>query len=541
MTDLEQPPVDLETLRLRQRQLELLRAKLALINDHGIEFYRPHEKQHAFHSAGEKERAFFAGNRTGKSEADAAETIAWFLGERVWYKHSFPIYGVRDGKKVIVAFHEGHEFHPLVRQGIPQHATKQLVITTDWKKVDEVWTSEQGSPPGKVWKFIPATLNVESRRNHEGIIDRIYNPATGAIIRFTTEQAFIKNPQSGESTDYDRIAIDEPIIEDMYKAHSRGLIDRDGQSDFTLTSLREAWIYDRFNPEEAADKKTYRFSVRATMDDNPYLTASAKDRYLDNLTPEEVECRRLGVPLELTGLVYKEFQREVHILKSLPLGWTDWWSPPLDWTIYAAIDVHEQTPQAVMFVAVPPKGVPIIYNEIWESCTADTLAENVKRHLAGRNVGFIKADPRAWNEDPVYRVSMASRFMANGLAVEKASKALTFGIQNMKGILQRRHKEPATGLETPEVYFSPVVKRTLREITHWHYDKENKPIDRDDHFMECMYRIFINAPLAWIKPFVSSRIPDFTLDMSTRVLDEYARDESRWSEALEASLHGFRN
>lgn len=517
---------------LKQRELQLLRAKLALVKDHGLDYYRPSEKQHAFHTADAKERGFFAGNRAGKSECDAAETVAWFVGERTWYKYKFPIYGVRDGKRVAVAFHDGHENHPFVRQGIPAHATKQLVITTDWKKVDEVWTSPLGDPPGKIWKFMPANLDVETRRNHEGIIDRIYNAATGAIIRFTNEQAFIKNPQSGESTDNDRIAVDEPISQEMWNSNSRGLIDRDGQGDFTLTSLRERWIYDRFHPDDTADLKTYRFSVRATMHDNPWLKADAKERYFDNLTADERECRELGIPLELSGLVYKEFQKEIHVLKTLPTGWTSWTEPPMDWTIYCAIDVHEQTPQAALFVAVPPKGVPIIYDEIWRPCVADVLAAEVKLRLAGRTIGFVKADPRAWNEDPVYKTSMAQCFFKNGLFVEQASKALTFGIQNMRGILSRRHKEPASGIEVPEVYFTPAVKRTLWEISRWHYTKENRPIDRDDHFMECMYRIFI-APLTYIDQTASHPIEDFDLDMSTRILRDFNSDMRAFDAAVD--------
>lgn len=510
-------------LMLLQRELELLRKKLNLIKAHGLDYYRPHEKQHEFHKSSAKRRGFFAGNRTGKSECDAAETVAWYVGERSWYKYSFPVYGIREGQRVVIEWHEGHENHPLVRQGIPRHATKQLIVTTDWKKVDEVWTSVLGDPPGKIWKFMPASVRVETRKNHEGIIDRIYNPATGAIIRFTNEQAFIKNPQSGESTEFDRLAFDEPVIEDMWKALSRGLIDRNGQGDFTLTSLRERWIYDYFHPEDIADARADRFAVRASMHDNPFLSTEAKQRYIDDLTEDERQCRIDGIPLELSGLVYKEYKRETHLLKELPLGWTSYTNPPPDWTIYCAIDVHEQTPQAAMFVAVPPKGVPVVYDEIWRSCNAFELADEVNLRLAGRTVGFVKADPRAWNEDPVYHVSMAQAFRSKGLFVEQASKALTFGINNMRQVLKQEHIEPASGKRTPQVYFAPSVKRTLWEISRWHYDKENCPVDKDDHFMECMYRIFINT-LVHIDQTASQPVEDFQLEMSSRVLRDFDTD-----------------
>ncbi len=512
---------------LKARELELLRAKIALIKSNGLAYYRPHEKQHLFHSSVEKRRGFFAGNRTGKSECDAAETVAWFLGERSWYKHVFPIYGVRDGKKTIIEMHEGHENHPLVRAGIPRHATKQLIVTTDWKKVDEVWTSVLGDPPGKIWKFIPKTWNgadlrVETRSN-QGIIDRIYNPDTGAIIRFTNEQAFIKNPQSAESVDLDRLAFDEPAKEDMYKALSRGLIDRGGTCDFTLTSLRERWIYDYFSPEDPADAKEGRFHVRATMHDNPYLKDEDKQRFIDDLTDDERMCRIEGLPLELSGLVYKEFRRETHVLKQLPTGWTAWNNPPPDHTIYVSIDVHTQTPQAAMFVAVGPTGRPIVYDEIWRKCNADELAQEVLLRITGRTVGFIKADPRAWEEDPVYHVSMAQRFFAAGLFAEKASKAKDFGITNMQSVLKRE-----------QVHFAPstALRRTLWEISRYCYDKENKPVDADDHFMECMYRIFILAPLSCNDPATNVSVPDFQLEMSSRVLRDFDRDMAAFEQAL---------
>lgn len=517
MTD--ELPVDQTELLLKQRELTLLRQKLELVQGNGLAFYRPHEKQHEYHISSAKRRAVFAGNRFGKSEASAAETVAWFIGERTWYKHAFPIYGMRDGKKVIVAFHDGHENHPLVRQGIPRHASKQLIITTDWKKVDLVWTSTFGEPPGKLWKFIPASIKLGTKRNHEGIIDQVFNEETGAIIRFTTEQAFIKNPQSSESTDYDRVGVDEPIVEEMWKATSRGLVDRDGVGDFTLTSLRERWIYDYFFPEDKSTARDDRFAVRATIYDNPHNTPEAIERFEADLTEDERECRLMGVPLELSGMVYKQFQREIHVLKELPRGWDTWANPPLDHTIYAAIDVHEQTPQAVMFVAVPPVGAPIIYHEIWRKCTADELAEEVKLHTAGRNVGFIKADPRAWIEDNVFRSSQAQRFFALGLYVEPASKAKTFGITNMQSVLKKRVPVP-NGKERPAVFFAPTVTRTLWEISRYSFDKENKPVDKDDHFMENMYRLFITT-LPYLDPVRSAPVPDFDIPMTRGVLRDF--------------------
>lgn len=517
-TDDALPLDEHSTLLLKQRELELLKARLALVKDHGLAFYRPHEKQHLYHSSPAKRRGLFAGNRFGKSEASAAETVAWFLGERTWYKYIFPIFGMREGKKVVISMHEGHENHPLVRQGIPRYATKQLIITTDWKKVDIVWTSPAGAEPGKLWKFIPRSAHINTKKNHEGVIDQVFNEDTGSIIRFTTEQAFLKNPQSVESTDNDRVGIDEPVVHELWVGVARGLIDRDGQADFTLTSLRERWIYDYFNPEESPTES--RDAVRATTYDNPYNTPEAIARFELELTEEERSCRLNGLPLELSGLVYKEFSKHRHVLTTLPPGWSSWDNPPLDYTIYTSLDTHIQTPNAGLFAAVAPTGTVIVYSEIWSACVADDLAVLVNSRHLNRSLGFIKCDPFAWIEDPVYRMSMAVRLSQLGVNVEKASKAKDFGITNMRSLLKQ-----------DKVFFAPSLKRFFWEISRYHYDKDNKPVDKDDHLMECMYRLFIN-PLTYIDPFVPSSAPQFEIPMTTRALRDFDYDSEMFNRSL---------
>lgn len=527
----QQTDADPYELLLKAKELELLKAKLQLSKDNGLAFYRPHEKQHEFHCSMAKRRGVFAGNRFGKSDSSAAETVAWFIGERTWYKSSFPIFGMRDGMKVVVAFHDGHENHPLVRQGIPQHATKQLIITTDWKKVGIVWTSPLGDPPGKLWKFMPAGKSIVTKKNHEGIIDEVYDSETNAVIRFTTEQAFMKNPQSAESTDNDRIAVDEPIVQEMWTSASRGLVDRNGQGDFTLTSLRERWIYDYFHPEIESDRREDRWSIRASMHDNPYLTDEAKQRYIDELSEDERQCRIDGLPLELSGLVYKHYNRAIHVLTALPTGWSDWANPPVDWTIYIAVDVHEQTPQAVSFVAVSPDGTPIVYDEIWRACVTSELIEEIQHRTTGRNVGFIKADPRAWVEDPNYKTSMASVFCAAGFYLEKASKAKDFGIRNLQSLFKARRTLPDARV-VPVLFFTPKVTRHLWELARYHFDKENKPVDKDDHFCENLYRLFI-TPLPYLDPTVRSYNFQDAVPMTSNVLREFNVDAAKFNQSVQ--------
>lgn len=471
------------------RSVEIKRQLLKLNKECGIAFYRPHFYQHQFHSSSVKRRGFFAGNRTGKSEANSAETCSWMLGERPWYKTPFDIVKTSQGddgsnrKALVVGRHEGTDNHPLVKQGIPPWPTKQLIITTNWAKVHEIWTSQETDRPGKLWKLLPRGFGKGSR-NHEGVIDEVIG-ANGSLLKFMSVDAFKRHPQTIESSDWDRVSLDEPAPIEMWKGAARGLVDRNGQGDFTLTSLVEMWIYDYFNDPENKEKVDRDF-WRATMYDNPHLSDEAIARFIEELSDDEKECRIKGLPLELSGLVYKEFRRDQHVLKQVLPGWLDYHLPPKSHVLYARVDPHPVTPNAVLFASVGPSEIPVVCHEIWASHDADTLADEVLAYVrsTGCYLANIKMDPAAWVQDGVTRsASIAKTFSSRGLFCAKASKDFT------NGVLKTR-----SAFKSDRIRFAPTLRRTLWEISRYAYDaKTGKPVDRDDHMMENLRRLCIDS------------------------------------------------
>lgn len=456
-----------------QRMLELEKKRLQLAKDFGLVFYKPWEKQDAFHRSKAKRRMLRAGNRSGKSTMGAAEDCAWLLGERPWLSKD----------------------DPDRRANIPQRPVKGLIITTDWDKVKEIWTGDEGDRPGKIWQFLPKGSVKKSIRNHSGAIETIVLN-NGSVLRIDTVESFKKNPMGSESSDWDFIHVDEPCPEGMWKATSRGLMDRGGFAWFTLTPLSEFWINDMFFPRpsdtfvgglrtQATGPSLSRWAVSASTYDNPYLSRENILEFESGLTEDEKQCRINGIPLELSGLVYKQFSYEKHVLKEVPKGWANFNTPPTSYTIYLSIDPHPQTPHAVLFVAVSPTGQRFIYKELWvPERPINLLASQILRVTAGYEVSRAEADPIAWIEHPVSDLTMADEFARNGLVLLKASKDRTYGTLHMQGEFVRNDN----------VYVSPNLTRFLFEINRYCYDKENKPIDKDDHMMECMYRIFIQEP-----------------------------------------------
>jgi hypothetical protein len=462
-----------ELLALKQRKLTLTRERLRAVKENGLAFYRPSPKQDAFHRSTSKRRMICAGNRFGKSTMGCAEDLAWLRGERPWYP---------KGSVERTA-------------GIPRHPVKGLVITTDWDKVDEIWTSERGDNPGKIWKFLPKGCVVSKKRNHSGAIDTLEIKSAlydgTSLLRFDTVKSFMANPQGSESSDWDFIHVDEPCPESMFKAAARGLMDRGGNAWFTLTPLKEFWINDFFFPQDTGGlARDGVWAERATTHDNPYLSAAAIKDFEDTLTDEEKQCRLHGIPMHLAGLVYKSFSWDRHVLKALPHGWLDWTHPPLDYTLYVKIDPHPQTPHAVLFCAVAPTGERFYYYDMFKKCGIAELAKDILAFTKGYRLQSVECDPLGFIEHPITGTSMATEFGDHGLYVDKATKALAHGIVRVNQELAKRDPQ--------EIYFSPYAKRTLWEIQRYAWDDKNdRPVDADDHMMENLYRNELSDPV-WV-------------------------------------------
>lgn len=467
---------DMVELRRLQRLVRMKRAC-------GLLFYKPFPKQDAFHSAGNYKRRYLrTGNRFGKSTVGAAEDAAWAIGERVWYPEG-------DPRRYV---------------GIPKRATKGLIIVSDWEKAKEIFTNNvEGQARGKLFKFLPKDSLGRCPTNNAGVIAEINVKSVHggySTIYLDTVKSFKANPMGQESSDWDWIHVDEPCPKEMWVANSRGLIDRNGSAWFTCTPITEPWINDMFIPRSALRKEVTgeiildenHWMATGSSYDNPHNTSEALAIFEKNLTDEEKACRIGGVPLSLSGLVYKEYKEEVHLLKKLPYGWDSWLAPPTSYTYRIYIDPHPQTPHAVLFAATCPYGPVFFWHEIFRKCLIPDLCDMINEVMFGREITSILCDPAAFIQSPIDNMSMADVFLDNGLVVEKAPKDLARGIIETQAFLGARVLSP-TGTVMPKCYFSPHLTETLWEFDHymWSSTKKDKPVDKDDHMMENLYRAVI--------------------------------------------------
>ncbi len=491
--------VDSVTLHLSRQELALERKQAELRRTNALEFFTPHPRQNLFFANASPCHFRYArtGNRFGKSEMGAAEDVAFAIGYRPWYP-------IGDPRRTL---------------GIPSHATKGLIITTDWDKSTEVFTSEEdGVNKGKLFKYIPTAAFIGHSRNHSGAIDCIrvrHISGSTSLIYLDTVKSFKQNPMGQESSAWDWVHIDEPIPEAMWKAVSRGLVDRNGRAWFTCTPITEPWIDGKFCPNlEDQNKETFdsfsiaesdRWMMTGSMDDNPHNSPEAIARYMADLTPEEQEARRNGIPLAYSGIVYKEFNWTTHVRKEPPKGWSAWDCPPPDHCIWIANDYHFRKNNATLFIAVPPDGPAVVYHEIWKSLLIDEEVAEIKAVLRGRTYQPIVMDPLASTPNKVNDLTAMDEYRRRGLAVLPATKDPANGIRAVKALFKARGKQGEPCLIVAS-HLARFLFEVSRGFVHDPDPNVDKPLKENDDMMECLYRLVLQG-LRYIEP---SELSDYT-------------------------------
>jgi len=480
------------------RRLDAVRRLSELKKDFGLMFYQPFPKQDMFHKHGHIKRRYVrTGNRFGKSTLGAAEDCAWAFGKRPWYPDS----------------------DPACWAGIPKRSTKGLIIVADWDKAHEIFTNPaDGQAKGKLLKFLPSEAITRLRRNASGAIYEITVKCIHggeSTITLDTIKSFKSNPMGQESSDWDWIHVDEPCPKDMWIANARGLVDRNGSAWFTCTPINQAWINDMFlirkfirkEIDGSVQKDENHWMVTGSSYDNPHNTAEALAMFENELSDAEKECRIKGMPLALSGLVYKSFDEAVHVLNVPPIGWKDWLHPPKGYTIRVFVDPHPSTPHAVLFAATSPQGFVFYFHEIFRQCLIHDLCDMINEVCEGHEIANVYLDPAGFINNPITGECFADIFYNEGLIPEKAVKDLTGGIMATQAALGKRLRLP-DGKLVPVLYFAPHLSETLWEFDHyeWMSDRHDKPVDKDDHMMENLYRSIMHKVDTYVAPDESNAV-----------------------------------
>lgn len=256
-----------------------------------------------------------------------------------------------------------------------------------------------------------------------------------------------------------------------------------------------------------------------------HLEHSDIERMVAEYPPDEMQARAYGKFAHLIGLVFKKFDRNVHVIK--PFNIND-----RDFIVYHYLDPHPRNEDAALWVAVDRKGTKYVIDELYVNPedTSD-LAFKIKQKNAQYRIGGKWCDPWIFNKDQHQDSNdknLDEQLKDNGLTYLPAPKQRTAADKRIETAINFT-KVGDHIVRPPEVYIFENCTRTIWEFEHYRWgewkgrtgedrDRKEKPLDKDDHMIENLGRALISE-----HPFIEKVEDRRRGVISNADLDPYAR------------------
>lgn len=415
-----------------------------------------------FHLSKCPRRALFGGNRVGKTMAGGMEFLFHMTGLYPdWYPEDQKFKGAIKGRIVVTDF----------QKGVGEVIQPFMIEWLD---------------SGMVKKYT---------KNPQGIIIK-YELKNGSVFDIVTHE---QTTQQFEGWRGHLAWFDEPPPRDKYVATLRGLVDYSGRHWLTLTPLTQPWIYDEIY---VSTNKAYTFVVTIDIRENKYLSEQDILDFEASLTEEEKSARLHGRFLHLSGLIYKEFDPQVHIV-----------DPPdikPHWTRYMAVDAHERTPTAVLWLAVDEKENHWLYDELrLKDMDIPMMAEAIQAQEGELKAQIRLIDPHN-DKDNIAAggFNIRKELMRNGVFTQRANSDPALGKLKIRQALTLKYS-PVLKIKVPQLRVSRYCTNTIYEFQHyiWQERARNKEEfnssevakKKNDHFMDCLRYIYNYGPRYIVK------------------------------------------
>lgn len=436
--------------------------------------YQPNHKQREFHLSKAPVRSIFGANRSGKTTAGCVEFMwhmtgiypDWFPRE-LQMTHDHPI--------------KGRIFAKDFQKGVGE-----VILTTIAEWMDDTI----GGPFIKDKKRNPIGIPVKWIFNNGNQFDVL-------TYEMSTEQC--------EGWKGDIAWFDEPPPRDKFIATKRGLVDTNGRCWLTLTPLAQPWIYDELYMKAQGDPSF--FSITMDIMDNlmrvengkkmGYLSMEAIREFEKTLPPDIKEARMHGKFLHLTGLIFKEFDPDIHIIDKSGI------KP--HWTRYMAIDPHPRLPTACVWVGIDEKDRLYVYDELSFEGDLSGLASAIKSQEGDLVAHRRFIDPACDHEDKLAGgFNVRKELMKHRIWCERANNDVELGLSRLHEALQPQEQR-LSGKVEPRLKISRLCSHLLYEFQHYiwaeytmspeTHDPKQKPMKKNDHFIDCLRYIMNSNPI----------------------------------------------
>lgn len=440
--------------RIKQIEAELVRrcakGKIDLYNTGEI----VHQKQVEFHKCDKKNRWVFGGNRTGKTECGAVESIWLCRGE--------------------------HPFKKL------EKACDGWVVSLSRQVQRDVAQSKILSYLKPEW--IQDVVMSEGRKDSlsGGIIDYILIKNVFGGVSKLGFKSCDQGREKFQGTSLDFVWFDEEPPYDIYIECKMRVIDRCGQIFGTMTPLKGlTWVYDEIYVNEKSDPDIWHTFM--TWQDNPFLASEEIQKLYDCMSKDELESRCYGKFVGHSGGVYNEFDENVHVIEPFAV--------PYEWYDNISIDPGLNNPLSAHWYAVDFDGNVYVIAEhyqaqkdiIFHSQKIKEICDNLNWH---RRNGYINAliDSAASQRTLASTKSVADLFYDNGILVNtNVNKDVFSGIQRVKSYFKNANGKA-------RLFIFKNCTNMIREIKTYRWGDGDNPIKKDDHAVDELRYYIMSKP-----------------------------------------------
>ncbi|MEG1751462.1 MAG: terminase family protein [Clostridia bacterium] len=415
---------------------------------------RVHKKQLEFHKCNKRNRWVFGGNRSGKTECGAVETV--------WLARGI---------------------HPFCKN----YPTDGWVVSLSREVQRDVAQSKVLSYLPKEW--IADVVMQSGRKDfvEGGVVDYIL---VKNVFGSTSKIGFKSCDQGREKfqgTSLDYVWFDEEPTFEIYLECRMRVLDKVGKIYGTMTPLKGmTWVYETIYLNASCSPDIWCETMEWA--DNPFLNLHEIENLSASLSESELDSRRFGRFVDFGGRVYTEFDENIHVI--------DPFDVPKEWFDNISIDPGLNNPLSAHWYAVDYDGNIFVIAEhyeakkdiIYHSKKIKEISTKLRWHTASNGMFCALIDSAATQRTLSAEKSVVELFYDNGIITNpKVEKNLFTGIQKVKSYLKN-------GEGKARLYIFKNCYNLIRELKSYYWGKGDSPIKKDDHSVDELRYYIMSRP-----------------------------------------------
>ncbi len=414
-----------------------------------------HEKQLLFHKCLKKNRWVFGGNRSGKTECGAVESVYMARG----------IHPYRENRKDVFGW----------VVSLSQQVQRDVAQAKILHYLNRSWIEDI------------TMLSGRKDSAEYGVIDQIRIKNVFGGISTIGFKSCDQGREKFQGSSLDFVWFDEEPPKDIYDECRMRVLDKKGDIFGTMTPLKGlTFIHDEIYLNSMNSEEVWcEFMEWA---DNPYLDKAEVEALNKSLSGDLLETRRYGRFKSAEGLVYPEFDQNVHVIEPFNL--------PSEWQDTISIDPGLNNPLSAHWYCVDYDGNVYVIAEHFEagkdvSYHSDKIKEissslGWKRNSYGRIEALIDS---AANQKALSSLkSVTELFYEQGIDVNTSvNKDLFSGIQRVKQYLNLVDGKP-------KIYIFKNCVNLIRELKSYRWGNGETPRKTDDHALDELRYYLMTKP-----------------------------------------------